>query len=143
MDGDPLTFDKNLDSPTGEANLDLGTSEAVGNAVEVLVDLDVIIDADPADTPLRKDVRVDRQRLELGPIEFFEQLPARAAKPAQRLFLIEPFEQLGDRRIELGKAVEPPMARRAKIHRSTTSTATSTLALSRGRPGRVGSTAVP
>jgi hypothetical protein len=72
MRGNALTSGKNLHGPTGEADLDLGAGEAVGHAVEVLLDLDVIIDADPADAPLRKHVRLDRQGLECRPVEFFE-----------------------------------------------------------------------
>jgi len=44
--------------------------------------------------------------LERRPVEFFEQLPARIPEPAQRLFLIEPPGQLGNRRIEFGEAIE-------------------------------------
>ena len=82
MDGVPLAFDKNLDGAAGEANLDLGAGEAIGHAVEVLVDFDVIIDAEPAGAPLGKDVRLNGQWLERRPVEFFEQLPAGAAEPA-------------------------------------------------------------
>ena len=141
MDGDALAFDKNLDGPAGEACFDFSTGEAVGNAVEVLLDLDVIIDADPADAPLSKDARFDRQGVERWSVEFFEQLLAGAAEPAEWPFLIEPLEQRGDRGIELGKAIELPMTQPRQNpplddeHRH--------LDLSLVAPGRVGSTAVP
>jgi hypothetical protein len=41
------------------------------------LDLDVVIDADPAHAPFGEDVRLDRQRLECWPVEFLEQLPVR------------------------------------------------------------------
>ena len=53
---------------------------------------------------------LDRQRLERRPVEFFERLSARAAEPADRPLLVEPFEQIADRRVQLGEAVEPLMA---------------------------------
>jgi hypothetical protein len=54
--------------------------------------------------------RLDRQRLERRPVEFFEWLSARAAEPADRPLLVEPFEQIADRRVQLGEAEEPLMA---------------------------------
>jgi hypothetical protein len=53
---------------------------------------------------------VNRQGLEQRPIEFFEELPAGNAEPADRALLVEPLEQLADRRVQLGKAVEPAIA---------------------------------
>src|SRR6202040_2756267 len=48
----------------GEAHLELGSREAIGNAVEMALDIDVIIDANPAHAPFGEDIRLDRQRLE-------------------------------------------------------------------------------
>jgi hypothetical protein len=58
----------------------------------------------------RADVGLDGQGLERWPVEFLEQLPARAAEPTDRPLLVEPFEQLANRRVEFGQAVEPSMA---------------------------------
>src|SRR5262252_5411609 len=55
-------------------------------------------------------VRLGRQRLERRPVELFEQLPTRDAEPTDRPLLIEPLEQLADRRVQLRKAVEPVIA---------------------------------
>ncbi len=74
------------------------------------LDIDVIIDANPAHAPFGEDVRLDRQRHEGGPVEFFEELSARAAEATDRPLLVEPFEQIADRRVQLGQAVEPLMA---------------------------------
>src|SRR5579863_7469040 len=105
VDGNAFAFGKYLDGAVGEADFDLDAGEAMGHAVEVLVDLNMVIDADPADAPLRKHIWFNGQRLEHGPIEFLEQLPARAAKPAQCPFLVDPLEQFSDGRIEIGACV--------------------------------------
>jgi len=69
---DPLAPGEDLDGAPGEAHLDLGAREAIGNAVEMALDIDVIIDANPAHAPFGEDIRLDRQRLERRPVEFFE-----------------------------------------------------------------------
>jgi hypothetical protein len=142
-DGDPLALEEDLHGAAGEPPLDLGAGEAVGDAVKVPGDIDVVVDADTAHTPFGEDIGFAWQGLERGPIELFEQLPPRRPEPADRSLLIELVEQLADRRVQLGQAIEPAMAQPRQIHRSTMRTAASTLALSRGRCGRVGSTAVP
>jgi hypothetical protein len=52
MRGDPLAPVENLDGADGEAHLDLGADEAMRDAVVMRLDLDVIVDADPADPPV-------------------------------------------------------------------------------------------
>ena len=44
-------------------------------------------------------IRSSPQRLERRPVELFEQLPARHPEPADRPLLVEPIEQLADRRV--------------------------------------------
>jgi hypothetical protein len=51
MDGDALAFMEDLDAAGGQARLDLSAGEAVGDGIIVGVDVDVIVDADPADAP--------------------------------------------------------------------------------------------
>src|ERR1700680_3735591 len=114
-----------------------------GSTVEVRLDLDVVIDADPAQPPFGKGIGLAGQRLEVRPIEFLEQRTSGDAKTADRSLLVELVQQLTDRRIEFGQAVKAAMAQPAQEPaRSTISTATSTFALSRGRRGRAGRTAV-
>src|SRR5262249_14471646 len=48
MSGDPLAPGEDLHGTCGEAHLDFGAREAVGHAVEVMIDVDVIVDADAA-----------------------------------------------------------------------------------------------
>ena len=59
---------------------------------------------------LGKDVRLDRQRPQRWPVEFFEELSACEAEPADRSLVVEPLEQFADRRVQLGEAVEAAMA---------------------------------
>ena len=85
-------------------------AKRVRHGVVMPLDFDVVIEADLAFLPFRVEVRFHRQRLERRPLEFFEQLSARAAEPADRPLLVEPFEQIADRCVQLGQAVEPLMA---------------------------------
>src|SRR6266478_5004761 len=103
--GDPLAPGEDLDGAPGEAHLDLDAREAIGNAVEMALDIDVIIDANPAHAPFGEDIRLDRQRLERRPVEFVKELPTRDAETADRSLVVEPLEQLTHRRVQLGQTV--------------------------------------
>ena len=61
MRGDPLALVEDLDGAAGDAHLDLAAREAVRDRVEVAVDLDVIVEADPAQPPFGIDVGLGRQ----------------------------------------------------------------------------------
>src|SRR5262245_64243895 len=52
MRGDPFALVENLDGASGEAHLDFGADEAMRDAVVMRLDLDVIVDGDPADATL-------------------------------------------------------------------------------------------
>ncbi|MET4519046.1 hypothetical protein ABIB81_008400 [Bradyrhizobium sp. I1.7.5] len=56
MRGNPLALVEDLDGTGGEPHLDLGTREAMRNAVVMLLHLDVVVEADVADTPLGEHV---------------------------------------------------------------------------------------
>ena len=71
--------------------------------------VDVIVDPDPAGAPFGKEVGVDRQGLQGRPVQLLVQLPAGDAEPADRPFLVQTDEQLADRVVHLGEAVEPPV----------------------------------
>jgi hypothetical protein len=60
MRGDPLALDKDLDGARRQPDLDLAAGEAIGDAVEVGLDLDVIIDADATQPPLSEGIRLAR-----------------------------------------------------------------------------------
>ena len=89
MRGDPLALEKDLDGARRQPDLDLAAGEAVGDAIEVRLDLDVVIDADAAQPPFGKDIGLAGQRLEMRPIEFLEQRAAGDAEAADRSHLVE------------------------------------------------------
>ncbi len=63
MRGDPLALQKDLDGARRQPDLDLAAGEAVGNTVEVSFDFDVVIDADPAQSPLGESIRCKGREL--------------------------------------------------------------------------------
>ena len=56
MGGNPFVPVKYLDRAGGKASVDLLAEQGVGDAVEVLLDFHVVVDADPAALPFRIDV---------------------------------------------------------------------------------------
>src|SRR5436305_4867696 len=76
MSGDPLALQKDLDGSRGQPHLDLAAGKAIRHAVEMTLELDMVVDADPTQTPLGKGIGLGRQRVEVGPIELLEQRPA-------------------------------------------------------------------
>ena len=116
--------------------------ELVRHAVEVTVDLDVVVDADPARFPLGQDVATGRQRPERRPVEQPTRVVARPAADAELLQgavvqVAEPGQMAAFSAARLKKVWSRS---RARIHRCATSTADSTTALSFGLPGRAGTT---
>lgn len=99
MRRNPFALVEDLDGAGSEAHLDLGTDEAMREAVVVRRDFDVIVDAAPADAPLGKYVSALRQRLQSRPIDLLQQLAPSDAEPPDRPFLAEARQQLGDRGI--------------------------------------------
>jgi hypothetical protein len=69
-------------------------------------ELDVVIDTDPANAPFGEAIGLPRQRVEVGPVELFEQRPAGDAEPPDQAFFVELPQQLTDRGIEFGQTVE-------------------------------------
>jgi hypothetical protein len=57
-------------------------------------ELDVVIDTDPANAPFGKAIGLPRQRVEVGPVELFEQRPAGDAEPPDQAFVVELPQQL-------------------------------------------------
>ena len=72
-----------------QPHLDLAASEAVRDAVEVRLDLDMVVDADPAQPPFGEGVGFAGQFLEVRPVEFLEQRAAGDAEPPDRPLLVE------------------------------------------------------
>src|SRR6202043_3473283 len=73
------------------------------------LDLDVVIEADPAFLPFRVEVGLDRQRLERGAFDLVEQrTPAGSQMP--RHAVVELRDQFPDGGVEFGQREEAPIA---------------------------------
>ena len=83
MGGDPLALAEHLDRAHRQAHLKLVFGEAVGHAVVMVFDLDMIVEPGAPYPPLGKDVGLRGQRLERRRVQFLEQLLAGDAQPAQ------------------------------------------------------------
>ena len=105
MAGDALTFVEQLDRALGDARLDLFLQQAMRHRVVVAVDIDVVIETDPAQSPLGINVGLAWQPIERRPIEFLEQTPPADAKASHRP-LVQIDDQPGDRGIELAQREE-------------------------------------
>src|SRR5205085_3660404 len=68
MSSDPLALQKNFNRARRQPNLDFAAGKAVGHAVEMALELDMVVDANPANAPLGKAIGLSRQRVEVGPI---------------------------------------------------------------------------
>ena len=143
MDGDALAFVEDLDAAGGQARLDVGAGEAVGDGIIVGVDVDVIVDADPAHAPLAIFVRLSRQILERRAIDLLEQLAAGDAEPAQGLASLSCVMSSASAASTSARLWKIRRLSRPSSQRSTISTACSTFALSRGFLGLAGMMAVP
>src|SRR5208337_1036832 len=106
MDRDALAFEEDLDAAEGQARLDLGAGEAVGDGVIVRVDVDVIVDADPASAPLAVFVGLARQRLERRAVDLLEQLAAGDADPTKVLPVVELGHEFAERGVDVGETME-------------------------------------
>src|SRR5665648_864491 len=108
--GDPLALEEYFDRPRGQPRVDLGAGEAMGDAIVMSGDLDVIVDTDAAHPPFGELVRFGWKGLQRRAIDLFEQLPARYAEPPDRALFVEMRHQIRDRRIDLRQAVKSSMA---------------------------------
>ena len=105
MARDPAASIEELDGARGDACADRLASQAVGDGVVVLVDLDVIVDADPAFLPLGIFINLRRQWREGRFVDLVEQLETRGAEMAGR-FAIELVDELEDGDVERGQRGE-------------------------------------
>ena len=133
VDSDPLPLMHHLDGGGGDAQLQDLPHQGMGNAVEALVHLDVVVDAGLRLAPLGVRVVVLGQRLERRPVQGLEQVLAALGASLEGP-LVERGQQLGDGGIQLGQGEERAMPQPGQdpAPRSTTCTATSALALSLG-----------
>ena len=78
------------------------------------LELDMVIDANPANAPFGKAIGLRRQRVEVGPVELFEERPAGDTEAADQAFVVELAQQLTEHGIEFGQTVEAAVAQAAE-----------------------------
>ena len=132
---------EDLDRARRNARPNLLTHQLVRHRVVVLVELDVVVEPDPALLPFGKDVGLGRQRLQRWAFELLEERSsARAEMARDPVIDLRTISAMAA--FKLGEREELSVAQLGDDQPVATSTATSTLALSRGRYGRAGTTAV-
>jgi hypothetical protein len=106
--GHAAGFEKHLDDPRGDPGLHRGVDQGVGDAVVVVLDLDMVIDVDGAILPGRELVATRREGPERRAVQALEEIPARDPEVAQRP-VVELLEQLPDGGVQLGQVEEAPV----------------------------------
>ena len=106
MGGHALAALKDLHRARGEADVDHGPHQGMGDRVIVVVDFDMIVDGDLGDLPLAVDEGRRGQRPERGPVQAREQVLA--ARPvAAHLAGVQLDEKLPDPRVQGRQREEP------------------------------------
>ena len=113
MRGDAFAAMKDLDRAGGDARPDFLAQQLVRHRVVVLVDLDVVVEPDPAFLPFGEDVGLGRQRLERFALQRLEQRAAAGAEMARRP-VIDLHHQLGDRHVQFAEREESSVAQLGK-----------------------------
>ena len=90
MAGDPLSLQEHLNRPRRQAHLDAGAGVAIGDRVEVALDVDMIVEADLAHAPLSQGIGLGRQGHQPGGVDLLEQLTTGAADVTQDALIVEP-----------------------------------------------------
>lgn len=98
-------FEEDLHGAGGEAHINLLFYKLIGNAVVVSLDIDVVIDIDSGLFPFGILVRCAGQRLEGGPVDCLEELPAGAVHLLE-LAVVQLGELLSNGLIQLPQAEE-------------------------------------
>src|SRR5262249_40227849 len=83
MRGNALAAEEDLDRARRDTRPDLLAQQLVRHRVVVLVDLDVIVEPDPAFLPLGEDVELGRQRLERRSFQIIKQSASAGAEMAR------------------------------------------------------------
>src|SRR6266478_1207946 len=138
----PLALVEHLDRAIREARINGLAQQGERHRVVMGIDLDVIVRRDRAALPLGILVALVRKPFQRRPVETGEEIVA--------ALLERPHHLRVDRRyavtnglIQLNQGEEAPIAQPAELNEETMPTAASTLALSRGRRMRAGSTTKP
>ena len=105
MSGDTSAVVEDFDGPGGEAHFDLLANEPMWNAVEVPLDLDVIVDVHAGALALRVLVAGRGQRPECRPVHGLEQRTACALEFLEGT-IVERIQETPDLAVEIGQAEE-------------------------------------
>ncbi len=106
MAGHAFALSQGLHGVGGQPNLELFALQFMRHAVVVIVDFDVVVDADGGDLPLGVFVSFLWQWQSVGLIEQNKEFAARLFEFAQRS-VIQTLQQFTNGRIEIGQGVEP------------------------------------
>ena len=101
-DGDAAALEEDFDGRLREARLDPRVHELIRHAVEVVIDLDVVIDVDATRLPFRQLVARARQRRERGPIELLEERPPTDAGDLHRA-IVDGVDPLANGGVQIGE----------------------------------------
>jgi len=105
MDRDPLATMEDFDRARGDANIDFRPNKGVGNRVEEVMDLDMIVEVDPRAPPFRELPILSRQCVEDVPLDLLEQLEPAQAEMAHGT-LVHALHHKRDRRVAFGEREE-------------------------------------
>jgi len=109
MHGDALTFAEQLDGVGGDARVELLTDQPMRHRVVMAVDVDMVVEPNPAQTPLGIFVGLRRQGLQRRAVELEEQIAAADTQAPHRTG-IKIGDQLADRLVQLGEREEAAIA---------------------------------
>ena len=140
--GHPHAAMEHLDGGLRDPHLDHLADQPGRHRVAVPLDLDVVIRGDAAAPPFGILIGLAGSGMQRGPIDGLEELPPAGAELAHQAG-VEFIDQRADGDVQLGQREEAPVAQPRQDPALAISTATSTLALSRGLRGRVGMMVVP
>lgn len=110
---DPAMLEKDFDGGFGGANVDLFVDQGMGDAVVVLLELDVVVDVDTRLLPDGEFVGQLREGLEGGLVQHLEELAAGATEVFHEP-RVELIEQFADSLIQVCQAKEGAVAQTGK-----------------------------
>src|ERR1700756_231383 len=109
MGRNALAAVEDFDRARSDARPNRLPQQLVRHRVVVLLDLDVVVEADPAFLPFSKNIGLGRQRLEGVALQLLEELAA-ARTEVPRHAVIDLRDQLGNRRVQCREREELPVA---------------------------------
>ena len=106
-----LTFQEQLHRLVRQAHLHFAVHQLIRHAVQMPVDLHMVIDVDLGLAPRRGLVGLARQRQQRGPVQLLEEFPAGTRQLLERL-PVDFLQELPDSRVQFAQAEELPIPQR-------------------------------